>query len=87
MIVPNTVIVTPGFGGVVVGGAGTTQLSGSFAIPGTGNAVVGGLTKNGTGTLILSNPTNSYTGGTYVNARTLLLGMLAMCSCRRAAVS
>ncbi len=35
---------------------------------------MGGLRKNNAGTLILSNSTNNYSGGTFVNAGTLLLG-------------
>ena len=34
----------------------------------------GGLTKSGLGTLTLSNTANAYTGGTFINAGTLLLG-------------
>jgi autotransporter-associated beta strand protein len=71
---PNTVIGTPGSGGVIFAGAGTTNLSGSFATVASGNNVIGGLYVNGPGSLILSNSTNSYTGGTFVNAGTLMLG-------------
>jgi autotransporter-associated beta strand protein len=70
---PNTVIGTPGFGGVVVTGVGTTQISGALGAPSPYN-IVGGLTMNGTGTLILANSANIYTGGTIVNAGTLMLG-------------
>ena len=35
---------------------------------------MGGLTKNGSGTLILSNSANTYSGGTFVNGGTLTLG-------------
>jgi fibronectin-binding autotransporter adhesin len=73
VIGPNTVIGTPGFGGVVFAGAGTTQLSGNFATSAAFDPV-GGLTMNGTGKVILSNPTNKYTGGTVVNAGTLAVG-------------
>lgn len=73
VIGPNTVVGTPGFGGVVFAGAGTTQLSGSFATSAAFDPV-GGLTMNGTGKVILSNPTNKYTGGTVVNAGTLAVG-------------
>ncbi|MEX2091678.1 MAG: autotransporter-associated beta strand repeat-containing protein, partial [Pirellulales bacterium] len=74
VIGPTTVIGTPGSGAVIVDGPGTTQISGSFAIPGTGNAVIGGLIRRGAGTLILSNPANVYTGGTLIHEGALLLG-------------
>ena len=70
VIGPNTVIATPGFGSVVVDGAGTTQFSGTFSTA-LGVKVVGGLIKNGPGTLILPNSTYSYTGGTFINNGTL----------------
>lgn len=70
VIGPNTVIATPGFGSVVVDGAGTTQFSGTFSTA-PGVKVVGGLIKNGPGILILPNSTYSYTGGTFINNGTL----------------
>lgn len=74
LIGSNTVIGTPGSGGVIVNGTGTTEIAGTFASAASGNHVVGGLTKNGSGTLILSNPNNVYFGGTLVNGGTLQLG-------------
>jgi hypothetical protein len=59
VIGPNTVIGTPGFGGVAVNGAGTIQ---------------GGLAMSGAGTLILSNPSNNYNAGTFITDGTLMLG-------------
>ncbi|HEY1380557.1 MAG TPA: autotransporter-associated beta strand repeat-containing protein, partial [Gemmataceae bacterium] len=66
VIGPNTVINTPGAGGLFVAGAGTTQISGSV--------LNGGLVQTGPGTLVLSNTGNTYNGGTYVNGGTLALG-------------
>ena len=69
---PSTVIGANGSGGVIVDGVGTTEISGSFTT-GPVNAVVGGLTKNGSGTLILSRVIpNTYGGGTFVNGGTLI---------------
>ncbi len=69
---PSTVIGANGSGGVIVDGVGTTEISGSFTT-GPVNAVVGGLIKNGSGTLILSRLIpNTYGGGTFVNAGTLI---------------
>lgn len=52
VIGPNTVIGTPGFGGISVSGTGTTLISGTFAAG--GNQVIGGLSVSGPGILELT---------------------------------
>ncbi len=70
----STVIGSTGPGGIIVDGPGVTQISGTFASSGI-NLVSGGLTKKGTGTLILSYASNNhYGGGTTVIAGTLAIG-------------
>ena len=68
---PNTVIGTPGFGGIVVTGTGTTTINGSFA-PGS-NQVVGGITKTGTGILTLSGNDANLGGGVSLTGGSLYL--------------
>jgi fibronectin-binding autotransporter adhesin len=71
VIGPDTVIGTPGFGGVVFAGMGYTQLSGSFA---SGNSYVyGGLTKTGPGQLDFSGDATQLHGGLALNGGTLTL--------------
>ncbi len=73
LIGPNTVIGTPGGGGVVVTGYGTTTLSGSFANFGSANNVDGGLTNIGPGQLIFSGDGTLLQGGLTLNGGTLTL--------------
>jgi autotransporter-associated beta strand protein len=67
---PNTVIGTTGAGGVNVTGTGTVQFSGSFA---TTNAVTGGLTKTGSGKLIVTGNATNLGGDVTLNGGTLQL--------------
>jgi autotransporter-associated beta strand protein len=69
LISANTVIGTPGVGGVVVTGPGSTQLNCSFAMG--GNAVAGGLTKNGPGVLTFAGSGVDIGGGLTLNGGTL----------------
>jgi autotransporter-associated beta strand protein len=71
VIGPNTVIGTPGGGGVIFGGPGATFLSGSFAV--SPNNVVGGLTKTGPGLLDYSGSGASLAGTVTLNGGTLNL--------------
>jgi autotransporter-associated beta strand protein len=71
VIGPNTVIGTPGAGGVVVNGVGTTRISGSFAS--NTNVVNGGVAMSGLGKLILSGDGSALGGGLTLNAGTLQL--------------
>jgi fibronectin-binding autotransporter adhesin len=68
---PNTVIGTPGLGGIVVAGTGYTIISGSFASG--ANAVVGGITKTGPGALYLSGNGANLSGGVTLTGGNLLL--------------
>jgi fibronectin-binding autotransporter adhesin len=64
VIGPNTVIGTPGNGGVTVAGPGSTTISGSFASSTSpANEVFGGLTKTGSGALTLSGNGTHLFGG------------------------
>jgi autotransporter-associated beta strand protein len=65
---PNTVIGTPGSGGVIVNGPGGTYIYGSFAA--NPNNVIGGLTHNGPGTLDFAGDGTNLTG---VGGRGLML--------------
>jgi autotransporter-associated beta strand protein len=65
----GTVIGTPGVGGVVVTGPGSTQMNCSFATG--GNAVAGGLTKNGPGVLTFAGSGVDIGGGLTLNGGTL----------------
>jgi len=56
---------------LTLGGSGNTLVSG---VIGNGGTSAGSLTKQGGGTLILSNPGNFYGGGTNINGGTLRLG-------------
>ncbi|HEY1379353.1 MAG TPA: hypothetical protein VGF55_21295, partial [Gemmataceae bacterium] len=68
---PNTVIGTPGGGGVIVNGTGgPTTISGSFA--GGSNNVISGVTKNALGDLTLSGNNANLTGPTTVNSGQLV---------------
>ena len=69
VIGPSTVIGTSGNGGILVAGTGYTVISG--IVGGTTNPVSGGLKKNGSGILVLSNSGNTYGGGTTINGGTL----------------
>jgi fibronectin-binding autotransporter adhesin len=71
VIGPNTVIGTPGSGGVIFGGFASTFLSGSFAA--SPNNVVGGLTKNGPGLLDYSGSGANLGGNLTLNGGTLNL--------------
>jgi fibronectin-binding autotransporter adhesin len=84
VIGPNTVIGTRGTNGVIVQGTGTILISGSFAdASAPNNQVVGGLTKTGSGTLMLTgNNVNlsglvSVTGGTLAINANVALGNAA----------
>ncbi len=72
VIGPNTVITpsnSPG-GNLEVTGVGTTEISGSYRSGG----VFSSLRKTGAGTLILSNPVNTYSSGTNILGGKLVLG-------------
>jgi fibronectin-binding autotransporter adhesin len=71
LIGPNTVLGTPGSGGITVTGTGTTAISGSFASG--GNQVLGGLTKAGPGALTLSGNGANLFGGLTLAGGTLRL--------------
>ena len=75
---PNTVIspstAATTFPDLYVDGVGTTEISGSYVSKNCCGSASGNLYKFGPGTLILSNPTNAYYGGTSISAGTLLLG-------------
>ena len=73
LIGPDTVIGTPGSGGITVTGTGTTNLSGSFATTAGGNQVVGGLTKSGPGILTLNGNGANLFGGLNLAGGTLRL--------------
>ena len=70
---------------IAINAAVTTGAAASRLILNAGGAVtqtaviggLGGLTKNGLGTLILSNSANTYGGGTFVNGGTLTLARSA----------
>ena len=72
---PNTVIGTPGFGGIIVTGTGSTTINGSFA-PGA-NQVVGGITKTGNGILTLSGNDTNLGGGVSLSGGSLFLDYVA----------
>jgi autotransporter-associated beta strand protein len=74
VIGPNTVIGTPGSGGVQVSGPGSTQISGSFANNAApNNEVLGGLRLFGPGTLTLSGNGTNLFGGLTLSGGTLKL--------------
>lgn len=75
---------TTGGGGDLVIRTNATGDSLDIQVPIT-NATTGGLTKNGAGTLTLS-AANGYTGATYINAGTLVLGNAAALSTSAATV-
>ena len=68
----NTVIGTPGSGGVIFAGPGTTAFYGSFAVTG-GNEVIGGLTKTGPGELSYAGDGSNLNGGLTLNGGTMTL--------------
>lgn len=71
VIGPNTVIGTSGTGGVLVTGAGVTNISGNFSS--SANQVTGGLTKSGSGTLLLSGNDSGLSGTVTLAGGTLAL--------------
>jgi autotransporter-associated beta strand protein len=75
IIGPNTVIGTPGLGGVFVTGPGNTQFTGSFAT--SMSAVIDGLAKSGPGTFTFSGSGANLSGpgatGFTLNGGTLVL--------------
>jgi T5SS/PEP-CTERM-associated repeat protein/autotransporter-associated beta strand protein len=74
VIGPNTVIGTPGGGGVVITGFGNTQFTGSFASNASPyNQVLGGLTKTGSGTFTMSGNGANLNGSITLNDGTLIL--------------
>jgi autotransporter-associated beta strand protein len=74
VIGPNTVIGTPGNGGLIVGGPGMTQINGSFAnTTSPNNQVVGGLLMGGPGNLSLSGSGANLSGGLTLAGGTLTL--------------
>jgi autotransporter-associated beta strand protein len=64
---------------IALANGGTVQVDGTANLTSAGQLTgTGGLTKTGPGTLTLTNTTNNYTGGTFVNA-----GVLALASVDR----
>src|SRR5207248_631061 len=66
---------------LLTGGGNTQQLNvftvGDLAIGAKISTSLGGLVKSGPGSLYLTNATNSYSGGTTVNAGSLVIDSLA----------